>query len=445
MDSEDNHSYSVERIGDNEMENAESMPTPIPMMKVKRQRKSFVWDYFTVEEVSYDSSRAVCNQCKKSYAYRTGLKTSGTSHLKRHIVMGICPKIRKENHRVLTLGSPTRANMDPPKQCYNRSSAVFSHPFNQDDSCRLLAKMIIVHEYPLSMVEHSSFAIFSQSLQPKFKMPDLDAIETEIMTIHQKEKQNISILFGTMPGWVSLTIGLYTTSQTLGYVSLTGHFIGNDWKLHKRMLNFMMVSSPHSENVLSDAIGYCLSEWNMKSKLFTITLDNSCSSHDIYSANLRDHLSNKNALILKGKLFVVRCFAHVLNMVAQDVIASIHGIIYNIRESVKYVKATIEREAKFVDISEQHQIPSSKSLSLDVHMQWNTTYLMLVAALDFRHVFASLETYDPDYNLALTVNDWKKVEIVCTYLKLLYDSANTIIASVDPTSNIYFQIGRAHV
>ncbi|KMZ65015.1 HAT family dimerization domain-containing protein [Zostera marina] len=438
MESEAIHSYSMEGISDTEMAIVEATPIPTPAPK-KRKKKSFVWDYFTVENVSEDCSRACCNQCKQSYAYSTGNKIAGTSHLKRHILMGICPKIREENQqRALISGSSVGASIDPPKRRY-RSSAIYSHPFDQDNSCINLAKMIIMHEYPLNMVEHSSFATFSQGLQPKFKMPDLDAIETEVMAIHHKEKQNISILFGTMPGRVSLTIGLYTTSQTLGYVSLTGHFIGNDWRLHKRMLNFMMVSSPHSENALSDAIGYCLSEWNMKSKLFTITLDNNCSSHDIYSANLRDHLSNKNALMLKGKLFVVRCFAHVLNVVAQDVIASIHGIIYNIRESVKYVKATIEREGKFVDISEQHQIPSSKSLSLDVQMQWNTTYLMLVAALDFRHAFTSLEACDPDYNEAPTIADWKKVEIVCTYLKLLYDSANTIMGTVDPTSNIYFQ------
>jgi len=299
--------------------------------------------------------------------------------------------------------------------------------------------MIIMHEYPLGMVEHSFFTTFSQSLQSMFKMPSQDSIETEIKRIHQKEKQNISILFGTMPGQLNLTIGLYISNQTLGYVSITGHFIGCDWKLHKRMLNFMMVSCPHSENALSDAIAYCLSEWNMRYKLFAITLDNHCSSHDIYSANLRDHLLNKNYIMFKGKPFVVCCFTHVLNVVAQDVIASIHGIIFNIRESVKYVKATIEREMMFVQISEQHQIPSSKSLSLDVQMQWNTTYLMLVAALDFKHAFTSLQKYDPHYNFSPTINDWKKIEIICTYLNLVYDSANTIMGTVEPTSNIYFQ------
>jgi hypothetical protein len=204
------------------------------------------------------------------------------------------------------------------------------------------------------------------------------------------------------------------------------------------MLNFMMVSSPHSENALSEAISMSLSDWNMKDRLFTITLDNECSSHDIYSANLRDHLSNKNNLMLKGQLFVVRCYAHILNAVAQDVIASIHGVIYSIRESIKFIKASSAREERFAEIALQLEIPSTKTLCLDVTTQWNTTYLMLLAALDYKQAFTTLETCDDNYNEAPSAEDWKKVEAACTYLKLLYDSAHSIMAAANPTSNLFF-------
>jgi len=246
-------------------------------------------------------------------------------------------------------------------------------------------------------------------------------------------------VFGTLPERISLTICLWTTSQTLGYVYLNGQFIDRDWKLHKRMLNFMMVSSPHSENALSEVFGISLSEWNMKAKLFTITLDNNCSSHDIYKANLRDHLSNKNMLMLKGQLFVVRCYANILNVVAQDVIASIHGIIYNIRESVKFVKASPGHEDKSSEIAFQLEIPSTKNLTLDVAMQWDTTHHMLVAALEYKQAFTVLETCDDHYNEAPSTEDWRKVEVACTYLKLLYDSTNVIMATADPAANMFFQ------
>ncbi|KAJ6813704.1 zinc finger BED domain-containing protein RICESLEEPER 2 [Iris pallida] len=410
-----------------------------PQTNKRRRRKSMVWEHFTVEAASGGCTRACCKLCKQTFAYSSGSKIAGTSHLKRHIALGSCPKIKMMEKQNLAFASGSKTDgegIEPPRRRYRSS---LNSLFDQELSCENLARMIILHEYPLHMVEQPAVMAFVQSLQPRFKMPSFSEIDAEVLAIYHREKQNLMEIFGTLSGRISLTISLWTTSQTLGYVCLNGQFIDSDWKLHRRMLNFMMVSSPHSENALSEVIGISLSEWNMKSKLFTITLDNNCSSHDIYSANLRDHLSNKNMLVLKGQLFVVRCYAHILNVIAQDVIASIHGIIYNIRESVKFVKVSPAHEDKFAECALQLEIPSTKSLSLDVAMQWSTTYHMLAAALEYKRAFNLLETCDEHYNEAPTPEDWKKVEIVCTYLKYLYDSANVVMATADPTANIFFQ------
>ncbi|RLN23478.1 zinc finger BED domain-containing protein RICESLEEPER 2-like [Panicum miliaceum] len=409
----------------------------------RRRKKSLVWEHFTIEEVAGGATRACCNLCKQTFAYSSGSKIAGTSHLKRHITLGSCPKIKNQEQR---LALPSAGGTDNngegtverrTKRRY-RYTGYANAAFDQDRSCSYLAKLIVQHDYPLHIVQQPAFSTFIESLQPRFKIVDVDTMEGEVYAVYQKEKENLLQAFNTMPGRISLAIGLWTTSQTLGYVSLTGQFIDSEWKVHRRMLSFMMVSSPHSENALSEAISMTLSDWNMKDKLFTITLDNECSSHDIYSANLRDYLSNKNNLMLKGQLFVVRCYAHILNAVAQDVIASIHGVIYNIRESIKFIKASSAREEKFAEISLQLEIPSTKTLCLDVTTQWNTTYLMLLAALDYKQAFTTLETCDDNYNEAPSAEDWKKVEAACTYLKLLYDSAHSIMASTNPTSNLFF-------
>ncbi|CAO2207686.1 unnamed protein product [Urochloa humidicola] len=409
----------------------------------RRRKKSLVWEHFTIEEVAGGATRACCNLCKQTFAYSSGSKIAGTSHLKRHITLGSCPKIKNQEQR-LALPSAGGTDNDGEGTVERRTKRRYRYTgyanaaFDQDRSCSYLAKMIIQHDYPLHIVQQPAFATFIESLQPRFKIVDVDMMEGEVYAVYQKEKENLLQVFNTMPGRISLTIGLWTTSQTLGYVSLAGQFIDSEWKVHRRMLSFMMVSSPHSENALSETISMCLSEWNMKDRLFTITLDNECSSHDIYSANLRDHLSNKNNLMLKGQLFVVRCYAHILNAVALDVIASIHGVIYSVRESIKFIKASSAREEKFAEIALQLEIPSTKTLCLDVTTQWNTTYLMLLAALDYKQAFTTLETCDDNYNEAPSAEDWKKVEAACTYLKLLYDSAHSIMAAANPTSNLFF-------
>ncbi|XP_052155762.1 zinc finger BED domain-containing protein RICESLEEPER 2-like [Oryza glaberrima] len=429
-----------DEVQGNELVSAE-ISTP-PTLR-RRRKKSLVWEHFTIEAVSGGATRACCKLCKQTFAYSSGSKIAGTSHLKRHITLGSCPKIKNQEHKLaLTPAGGTdndgEGTVERPSKRRYRYTGYANAAFDQDRSCSYLAKMIILHDYPLHIVQQPAFTTFIDSLQPRFRVVDVETMEGEVYAVYQKEKENLTQAFSTMPGRISLTIGLWTTSQTLGYVSLAGQFIDSEWKIHRRMLNFMMVSSPHSENALSEAISASLSDWNMKDKLFTITLDNDCSSHDIYSANLRDYLSNKNNLMLKGQLFVVRCYAHILNAVAQDVIASIHGVIYNIRESIKFIKASPTREEKFAEIALQLEIPSTKTLCLDVTTQWNTTYLMLLAALDYKQAFSTLETSDDNYNEAPSAEDWKKVEAACNYLKLLYDSAHSIMAAANPTSNLFF-------
>ncbi|KAJ3672791.1 hypothetical protein LUZ60_006165 [Juncus effusus] len=437
------------RQHDDEEQEEEEAFTPQPSRRGRK--KSAVWDHFTVEHISGGCTRACCKLCKQTFAYSSGSKIAGTSHLKRHITLGSCPMIKSEKRAARLALTPSSltpltppdhhdaaGSSEPPQKRRYRVSGFSTTLFDPERSLNYLAKMIIMHDYPLHIVEQPAFVAFVESLNPRFKVLDVPSMEAEVFSIYQRDKQNLLQEIATIPGRMSLTIGLWTTSQTLGYISLAGQYIDSDWKLKRRMLNFMMVSSPHSENALSEAIGLSLSEWNVKDRLFTITLDNDCSSHDIYSANLRDHLSNKHTLMLKGQLFVVRCYAHILNVVAQDVIASIHGIIYNIRESIKFVKASPSREDKFADISHQLQIPTAKTLSLDMATQWNSTYLMLQASLDYMQAFNVLETCDDSYNESPSSEDWRRVEVVCSFLKLLYDSANTISSASEPTSNIFF-------
>jgi hypothetical protein len=63
---------------------------------------------------------------------------------------------------------------------------------------------------------------------------------------------------------------------------------------------------------------------------------------------------------------------------------------------------------------------------------------MLLAALDYKQAFTTLETCDDNYNEAPSAEDWKRVEAASNHLKLLYDSAHSIMSVENPTSDIFF-------
>lgn len=404
----------------------------------RRRKKSIVWEHFTVESAGANCTRAVCKRCKQTFAYSTGSKVAGTSHLKRHIALGTCPVIRRrEEKNFLFEKTHCFSGTDPPKRRCRGGMYSQNFLFDQDRCRQEVAEMIIMHDYQLHMVEHPAFISFVRNLQPRFDMVNFNTVQGDCVAIYLREKQSLVKLLGEIPGRINLTLDLWGSNQALGYVFLTGHFIDNDWKLNKRILNVVMVPSPHSGDALSHAVGVCLGDWSLENKLFALTLDKGITN-DSEPGSLRGYLSVKNKDIVNGQLLIEHCYAHVLSSLAQDALAAIPEIINKVRESVKYVKTSQAQEERFLEIKHQLQVPSMKFLSFDDQTQWNTTYLMLLAAMELKEVFNCLDTADPDYKLAPTLDEWKQVEILCIYLKLFYDATNVLICATHPTANLYF-------
>ncbi|KAI4325246.1 hypothetical protein MLD38_030660 [Melastoma candidum] len=103
--------------GDNDLTGFELQPNK------RRRKKSMVWEHFTVETTGPGHSRACCNLCKKPFTYVTGSKLADTSHLKRHISLGICPVSRQMKQLSPYTPSPkivaSESATDPPNGVIN--------------------------------------------------------------------------------------------------------------------------------------------------------------------------------------------------------------------------------------------------------------------------------------------------------------------------------------
>lgn len=405
----------------------------------RRKKKSIVWEHFTIETVSAGCRRACCNQCKQSFAYSTGAKVAGTSHLKRHIAKGTCPALlRNQNNSQSSPYTPSPrggSSSNPPKRRY-RTPSTPQIMFDPDRCRHEIARMIIMHDYPLHMVEHPGFVAFVQNLQPRFNMVSFNTVQGDCVATYLMEKQSLTKFIEGIPGRVCLTLDMWTSSQSVGYVFITGHFIDTDWKLHRRLLNVVMEPYPDSDTVLSHAVAVCLHDWSLESKLFSITYDRPLSEAAL--ANLRPLIPIKNPHILNGQLLVGNCIARTLSSIATEVLAAGGDTVKKIRDSVKYVKTSESHEEKFLELKNQLQVPSERTLSLDDQTQWNTTYEMLVTASELKEVFSCLDTSDSDYKHAPSLEDWKQVDTLCTYLKLIFDAANILTTTSNPTAVTFF-------
>ncbi|GJX05818.1 zinc finger BED domain-containing protein RICESLEEPER 2-like protein [Tanacetum coccineum] len=118
-----------------------------------------------------------------------------------------------------------------------------------------------------------------------------------------------------------------------------------------------------------------------------------------------------------GKLFHVRCCAHILNL-----------IIENVHDSIKFINQNEARLMLFGEIVQQLQLPHRK-LVLECKTRWNSTFHMLSTAMKFREVFPRFQEREPRYLSCPSIEDWIKVEKVCSILEV-FNSATNIISDL---------------
>ncbi|KAG7594290.1 Ribonuclease H-like superfamily [Arabidopsis thaliana x Arabidopsis arenosa] len=145
-----------------------------------------------------------------------------------------------------------------------------------------------------------------------------------------------------------------------------------------------------------------------------------------------------NSLLCDGRFFHVRCCAHVLNLIVQEGLSVASELLENIRESVRFVKASGSRKDAFAACVESVGIRSGAGLSLDVSTRWNSTYDMLARALKFRKAFARLKECDRNYKSLPSEDEWDRGERICDFLKP-FSTITTYFSGVKyPTANVYF-------
>ena len=103
---------------------------------------------------------------------------------------------------------------------------------------------------------------------------------------------------------------------------------------------------PRGGVILAKRLIGLLKEWGIEKRVFTITLDN-VSYNDTLVSHLKRHHSFRPYLPYGGEFFHVRCGAHILNLIVQDGLKVINEVVYNLRESVKYVRSSDHRKLRF--------------------------------------------------------------------------------------------------
>lgn len=438
----------------------------IPAKKTKRLT-SVVWNHFERIKKA-DAQYAVCIHCKKKLS---GSSNSGTTHLRNHLVRCL-KRLNCDVSQILSAKRKRNETSQSPLHQSNLGVTAISYEegrikdeilnpmplkfeqehkieeaiqtihlgsvkFDQERSRLDLARMIMLHGYPLAMVNHVGFKIFVKNLQPLFEVNNTGAIELDCLTIYGKEKQKLYEGLRHFHGRISLAVDMWGSHENSEYMCLTASYIDDDWRLQKKMLNFITLDPSHTDNMLSEVVIKCLRDWDIDEKLFSMTFDD-CSSYEVMVFRIKDWLSQNRPLTKIGELFDVRCVAHLLRSLVQEVMGSCRDLIHKTHESIRHVKSTQTLLGKFNEIAQEAGISSGKRLILDCPMQWNSTYLMLQSAIEYRGAFSLLQEHDSSYTNALSETEWEWASSVAGFMKVLLEFTNTATGNKNATANIYF-------
>ena len=80
--------------------------------------------------------------------------------------------------------------------------------------------------------------------------------------------------------------------------------------------------------------------------MFIIIADNA-SSNDVAIDYVKKKTKERDNSILGGEFMYMRCCAHILNLIVQSGLKSIHESIAKVQNVVRYVRATLARFEKF--------------------------------------------------------------------------------------------------
>ncbi|CAN1176862.1 Putative AC transposase [Linum perenne] len=292
-----------------------------------------------------------------------------------------------------------------------------------------LDEMIIIDELPFMFVEHEGFIRFIGVCCPRFDIPSRKTIREDCFRLFIAGRVKLKEFFkNTCAGRVSITTDGWTSVQNFNYICVTAHYVGKDWKLHKKIINFRRIQS-HKGVDVGEAVANCLEEWGLKS-LFTVTVDNA-SSNDTAVTYLKDKLYTWGTNMMGGKYLHMRCVAHIVNVGAG--LEEMGLSVRRVREAVRWVVASPAREQSFQKNVDFKEIESSRKLCLDVPTRWNSTFLMLDVAALYEYAFKLYEQEEPIFKIDLEakrykdVVDWKSVRTLTKYLKFFYEL--TLVAS----------------
>jgi hypothetical protein len=343
------------------------------------------------------------------------------------------------------LTSESLEQMDPKEQIITspgQTAPVISGKFDQEALYQELTRMVILHGYPLSIVEHEEMIGFAKILNPAFNVASRIGIEKYSTVLFEKEKDELQKKIAFASHRVSFSACLWTphvSETSVKYLCLTVHFIDSDWKLQRKIIKFGLFQPltnldrmiHFSEDTLLDSecgpfniIWEAIKDWNLDQKLFSLTAVSEIRN-DERTSKLKDFLSQRKCLPIGGELYNIACVDDVLNSIVSKGQPMLHLVADILERFIQAHMSTALTQELLIEVVTHMGFKCPQEDA----KWWHKIYFGLEVVLHFKKTISFQD---------LSAEDTKTLESVCKILKAFYHAIEVISSPVCSTANRYF-------
>ncbi|KAM9758712.1 E3 SUMO-protein ligase ZBED1-like [Menidia menidia] len=163
---------------------------------------------------------------------------------------------------------------------------------------------------------------------------------------------------------VSITVDGWTSCATDSYITVTAHYVNEEWDMQSHVLQTRVFNESHTGVNLAALLQDALREWNLGEKKPALVTDNA-----------------RNMLVAGAGAEItphVRCVAHTLNLASQKALKvdRVSELLVKVRKVVTYFHKSPQAAEVLREIQSQLRLPNHKLIH-DVCTRWNSSVDML--------------------------------------------------------------------
>jgi hypothetical protein len=278
----------------------------------------------------------------------------------------------------------------------------------------LVLNVIVKGQRPLSLVEDESVKDLLAYLEPGYTLPGRKHFTSAVQTKYATVREKLSSMLSEVE-YISITADTWTSLATESYLTVTVHYVSQEWELKSHVLGTLLLEERHTGEHLSTWIVEMLSKFGVSpSKVVAVVHDN--ASNMVSAIN-----------ILKSTYGIesIRCAAHTLQLAVNSTLSQDNTVKSTLTCARKLVEFFNRSSVAHSSLRQQQEKMNLNPLNLvqDVPTRWGSSFHMcerLVALrLPLTMVMANPAIIEKSkrQQLELRSEQWAVLETICELLQ----------------------------